>query len=258
MRWISLLTLMLARGFGQPATAPAFEVASVRPHVFPKGTFGFGSASIVIKGNKVTAAQASIQGLMIYAYGVKEYQILGVVAREPPWSDFFDIAATTTGDAAAPEDQVRQMVQALLADRFQLKLHRETRELPVYNLIVGKNGLKTKPSAADTTPGIKTKVEVGGVVRMEFSNQPLSALLRILNGQSSMDRPALDKTGLKGGYDFTLEFSPTVRGGDSGGADPVGSSMFTAVQEQLGLKLDPAREPTEVLVIDHVEGPSAN
>jgi uncharacterized protein (TIGR03435 family) len=87
-------------------------------------------------------------------------------------------------------------------------------------------------------------------VRTTFSNKPISELVRILKG--STDRPVLDKTGLKGSYDFTLECS-------RGTADPAGTSIFTAVQEQLGLKLDPAKEPAEVLVIDHVESrPSAN
>jgi uncharacterized protein (TIGR03435 family) len=256
VKWISLLLLMFASVFGQPPAAPAFEVASIRPHVFPKGTFGFGSGGVEIKGTKVTAVQASIQGLLLYAYGVKEYQIIGIAPRDAPWMDFFDIAATTPGGDTAPEDQVRQMVQELLADRFQLKLHRETRELPVYNLIVGKNGSKLKAGSADSKPG-GTMTQSRQVIRMTFLNRPMSDLIRRLNF-SSIDRPVLDKTGLKGVYDFTLEFSPAPNAESNGGADPAGASIFTAVQEQLGLKLEPAREPTEVLVIDHVEGPSAN
>jgi uncharacterized protein (TIGR03435 family) len=256
MRWIRLLVLTLASGSGQSVTVPAFEVASVKPHIFPKGTFGFssGAANVKISGNRVTATLANIQGLLIYAYGVKDYQIIGVTKADAPWSDFYDIAATTPGDDTPSEDQVRQMVQGLLAERFQLTLHRETKVLPVYDLIVGKNGSKLKESARDTKSGIS--VAQGAVSRMVFSNEPISELVRLLN-LSAIDRPVLDKTGLTGSYDFTLEFS---RGGSNGdAADPDGTSIFTAVQEQLGLKLDRAKEPTEVLVIDHVESrPSAN
>jgi uncharacterized protein (TIGR03435 family) len=254
MRRIGLLVLTLLPGWGQTA-GPAFEVASVKPHNLPAGTFGFGSGAVKISGNRVTSTQAGVQGLLMYAYGVKDYQIIGVARRDAPWSDFFDIEATTPGEDAAAEDQVRQMIQGLLAQRFQLKLHRETRVLPVYDLIVGKNGSKLRESAPDTKPGVA--VTPGPVIRITFSNTPISELVRLLDGPSFVDRPVLDKTGLKGGYDFTLEFSRGGSGGDA--ADPDGTSIFTAVQEQLGLKLDPAKEPTEVLVIDHVESrPSAN
>ncbi len=255
MKYIGLLTLTLGSGLGQSATAPAFEVASIRPHILPAGTFGFGSGAVKIGGNRVTATLAGVQGLMVYAYGVKDYQIIGVTKGDAPWSDFYDIAATTPGEDTPSEEQVRQMVQGLLADRFQLKLHRENRDLPVYNLIVGKNGPKLKESAPGTKPGVA--VTRGSVTRITFSNSPISELLRLLGPSLGVDRPVLDKTRLKGGYDFTLEFS---RGGTNGdAADPDGTSIFTAVQEQLGLKLDPAKGPTEVLVIDHVErSPSAN
>ncbi len=247
MKWIGILILTFGSGLGQPATAPTFEVASIRPHAFPKGAFGFGSGGVQNKGNRITAIQATIQGLFMYAYGVKDYQIVGAT-HEAPWSDFYDVAATTGEDAPA-EDRVRQMMQGLLADRFQLKLHHETKDLAVYNLIVGKNGPKLKKSPAGAKPG--GALTQGSVTRIQFSNRPISDLVRQLN-LSNIDRPVLDKTGLTGGYDFTLEFS-------RGTADSTSASIFTAVQEQLGLKLDPAREPTDVLVIDHVESrPSAN
>jgi uncharacterized protein (TIGR03435 family) len=120
----------------------------------------------------------------------------------------------------------------------------------VYNLIVGKNGPKLKESAPDAKSGATATITELPSVRTTYSNSPISDLVRQLN-LSNIDRPVLDKTGLKGGYDFAVEFSRRT-------PDPDGTSVFTAVQEQLGLKLDPAKEPTEVLVIDHVEGPSAN
>lgn len=262
MRQMGVILLTLAGAFGQPATAPAFEVASIRQHVFPKGTFGIGSGPIEIKGNRVSATQATLQGLLMYAYGVKDYQILGTAARDAPWSDSYDIAATTgedtPGEDTPDEDHVRQMIQTLVTDRFQLKLHREMRDLPVYDLIVGKNGPKFKESAPDAKSSVTTTVTPGPGFRMVFSNKPISELVRLLN-QNLADRPVVDKTGLsKAGYDFTLEFS---RGAAANGdaADPTGTSIYTAVQEQLGLKLDPVKEPAQVLVIDHVEkSPSAN
>jgi uncharacterized protein (TIGR03435 family) len=258
MKWIGLFLLTVAGGLSQAVvTTPAFEVASIRPTVFPKGAFGFGSGSIQIKGNKVTARQITAQGLLLYAYGVKDFQIIGVTSRETPWSDFYDIAATTPGQDPPPEDQVRLMVQRLLADRFQLKLHRETRSLPVYNLIVGKNGPKLKASAPGAKSGATASNTDSSSLRITYLNSKISELVPMLN--RAADRPVLDKTGLEEGYDFTLEFSRAQPGNKEGNAaDSAGTSIFTAVQEQLGLKLDPGKEPMEVLVIDHVEGPSAN
>jgi|SRR5579863_4634200 len=254
MRWIGLLILTLTCGFGQ-SVSPAFEVASVKPHILPAGTFVFGSGAVKISGNSVTATQVGVQGLLMYAYAVKDYQIIGVTKADAPWSDFFDIAATTPGDGTPTQGEVGLMMQALLADRFQLKLHRETRDLPVYRLIVGKNGPKLKESTPGTKPG--AAMTSGPIPRVTFSNTPISELVRLLSSPGLVDRPVSDKTGLKGSYDYTLEFS---RGGSNGdAADLGGSSIFTAVQEQLGLKLEPTKEPTEVLVIDHVESrPSAN
>lgn len=264
MKWIGLFSLALVSGFGQSAPAAAFEVASIRPTIFPKGTFGFssgGPAVLKTSGNTVTATFTTIRSLLMYAYGVSDYQIVsGGSPRDAPWSDFYEIAAKTLGESAPNQDQLRQMLQGLLADRFQLKLHRETRELPVYNLIVGKSGSKLKESAPDTKPG--GNLRQGPVTRIQFSNRPISDLVRSLN-LSYSDRPVLDKTGLEGGYDFTLEFSAVSKGDLADGAtpdtNPIGASIFRAVQEQLGLKLKPAKEPTEVLVIDYVAShPSDN
>lgn len=256
MKLILLLILTLASTFGQSTTTPTFEVASVRPHTFPKGTFGWTTndvaATVKISGTRVSAIQTTDQRLLMYAYGVKDDQIIGETSR-----DFYDMAATTPGENAPADDQVRQMMQTLLADRFHLKLHRETRDLPVYNLIVGKNGSKLKESAPDAKSGATSAITEFPAIPTTYSNATISDLIRILS--QSADRPVLDRTGLKGGYDFSVEFSraqPGSKEADAG--DPAATSVFTAVQEQLGLKLDPAKEPMEVLVIDHVEGPSAN
>jgi uncharacterized protein (TIGR03435 family) len=237
MKQIAMILLTLTGAFGQSATAPAFEVASIRQHIFPKGTFGIGSGPVQIKGNRVTSTQATLQGLLMYAYGVKDYQIVGTAARDAPWSDSYDIAATT-GEDTPGEDQVRQMIQALLADRFQLKLHREMRDLPVYDLIVGKNGPKFKESAPEAKSSVTTTVTPGPGFRMVFSNKPIAELVRLLN-QSLADRPVVDKTGLtKAGYDFTLEFS---RGAAANGdtTDPTGTRDRPRGKESFGELITP-------------------
>lgn len=252
MKRIGLLLLTLTSAFAQPAPL-AFEVASIRPTVLPKGTYGFssGPAGIKISGNRVTATLATVPGLLMYAYGVQDFQVLGLPTESG--HDFYDLAAKTPDDTATLE-QVRQMIQGLLADRFRLKLHREMKDLPVYGLVVGKNGPKFKASDPDEKSSVS--VTQGPVSRMVFSNKPISELVRLLN-LGLADRPVVDKTGLKASYDFALEFSRGSTNGDA--ADPTGISIFTAVQEQLGLKLDPAKDPMEVFVVDHVDkNPSLN
>jgi uncharacterized protein (TIGR03435 family) len=245
-------------GSGQPAAAPAFEVASIKPYQLPPNAFAFGAngSAVRISGNRVTT-RGSLINLVIAAYNVKDFQ----VSSASGWADkldrdqLFDITAKTEGESAPTLDQVRPMLQTLLADRFQLKLHRENKELPVYDLVVGKNGSKLKESAVDASP--KQPVTFSGpLVRFKFSSRSLADLVGIL--AVNVDRPVLDKTGLTGRYDFTLEFTrsnPDVVPLDSPEAD---KSIFSAVQEQLGLKLAPAKEPMEILVIDHAERPAEN
>jgi uncharacterized protein (TIGR03435 family) len=188
------------------------------------------------------------------AYNVKDFQISGV----PEWAlgrdQFYDITAKVEGESAPALEQVRPMLQTLLADRFQLKLHRETRELPVYDLVDDKKGPKLKESIGPRSPHPVTFS--GTLTRFNLLDKSLADLVDSIAG--FVDRPVLDKTGLTGRYDFTLEFThsnPDLVARDSPEAD---RSIFTAIQEQLGLKLTPAKAPTEILVIDHAERPSEN
>lgn len=241
---------------GQPAAAPSFEVASVKLHTFPPGTFGFGpgpggdAANIRIIGNGVTIGQSTFTRLVMAAYDVKDFQIAGVPAilgRD----QFYDIAAKVEGEDTPVLERVRLMLQTLLADRFQLRLHRETKELSVYDLVVGKNGPKLKESAGPRPPQPVTYN--GPNVRFNFLDRSMADLVRFVAG--NVDRPVLDKTGLTGRYDFSLEYT---RGNPEGAAnDDAYGSIFAAVQN-LGLKLAPAKEQAEVLVIDHAERPSPN
>ena len=175
----------------------------------------------------------------------------------------------------------QNMLRALLADRFQLTLHRETKDLPIYALVIAKNGLKLHEAKPDDTypNGIKgpdgRALKGAHLMRMgrgELTGQALATdeLVRLLSQQ--LGRTVLDKTGLKGNYDFTLKWTPDdseapmlkgpaggpPSGGNAAPPESSGTSIFTAIQEQLGLKLESQKGPVEVLVIDHVEKPSEN
>jgi len=139
------------------------------------------------------------------------------------------------------------MAQTLLADRFQLKVHRETRPVPVYALVIAKGGPKLQtpkpgePRHIESYPGF-----------MSGTNVPMSSFIYEYSGK--VDRPVIDKTEFPGHFDFTLRWTPDA----PGHSDPSFGSIFTEIQTQLGLRFDPQKLPVEVLVIDHVEQPSAN
>lgn len=147
-------------------------------------------------------------------------------------------------ESPASEDQLKLMLQTLLADRFRLVLHRETKQLPVYELIVAKGGPKLKESAEDASTFLHTDAK-----SITAAKVAMPMFVKLLSQQ--MGRSVLDKTGLSENYDFKLEWTPDEANGD-------GPSIFTAIQEQLGLKLEPSKGPVEVLVIDHAEKPSEN
>jgi uncharacterized protein (TIGR03435 family) len=249
------LILASSMGFCQSA-GPAFEVASVKRVVLPPGTVGWisGPARPQISGNRVAFSSVTLRALVLFAYNVTEKQISNAKGVERP-GDFYDITAVAPGDAPLGADQLRLMVRSLLADRFQLKMLRETAMLPVYDLVVAKNGSKLRPSAADSQPSLQNKNGVAAGdrnydMRLEYIHQPVSVLVGLLSSFVG-DRVVLDKTSLTGTYDFTLEFSMDP-------ADRSGSGMVTAVQEQLGLRLEQAQEPMEMLVIESVQSPSEN
>lgn len=193
------------------------------------------------------------------AYGViMDSQIVGL----PGWADteLYDIEAKADADTAEAWKkltykerwkQEQPMLQALLADRCQLKVHRETRELPVYDLVIAKSGLKMKEAPADE----KDAETMGGG---KMIGRALSTDTLVI-GFSGMDgRMIIDKTGLGGKkFDFALTWTPDDRRAADASPD-AGPDFFTALEEQLGLKLVPSRGPVEVIVIDHIEKPSEN
>jgi uncharacterized protein (TIGR03435 family) len=233
--------LISALFLSQATTAPSFEVASIKPRPLPPGVIGFtrNASNIKIAGNRVTTG-GRLKSLVMAAYDVKDFQVDGV--PEALMSEVYDIVAKTEGDATPSEEQVRRMLQTLLADRFQLKLHRETREIAVYDLVVAKNGPKLKESAG--AKPAEDPVTVGTIERWSFTDRTIPGLIDLI--KATVDRPILDKTGLTGHYDFSIEL-------DREHPQEIQPSL-----EDLGLKLNSAEEPAEILAIDHAAKPSAN
>jgi len=248
-----LLTQPLLQG--QPRTAVEFEIASVKHHPLPPGTFAFGpgrGTDIRISGNRVSLSVKTLAHLIVIAYNVHDFQVTGVPGWALERNQLYDIEAKVEGDGTPAVDQVRGLLQRLLADRFQLKVHRETKELPVYELVVGKNGPKVKESTGPRSV-VPVRATADGMSEYSFVDTTMENLAGFLG--LSVDRPVVEKTGLSGRYDFTLAFA---RGGHevmNGSTDD--RSIFGAV-EQLGLKLAPAKEATEVIVVDEAERPAAN
>jgi len=248
------------------ATAPVFEVAAIKLN-----NSGSGSSSSNTNNGRFTATNVSLKGLMQYeAYGVPASRILG----GPKWIDStrFDIEAKMDDAEAAQlkaldyehgRVQARGMFQQLLADRFQLKVHRETRELPVYALVVTKKGAKLQP-AKDTTGNTGTSSNShGSGVQFTATGQTVEQLAQSLTSSAAHDlgREVIDKTGIEGKYDVSLNWTRDTGAASAspdGNAQDLGPSIFTAIQEQLGLKLEPGKGPVQVLVIDHAEMPSEN
>jgi bla regulator protein BlaR1 len=265
------------------ALAQGFDVASIKPadpsqrrvsiQFLPGGTF--------------RASGVTLKFLIQDAYDVREFQVSGA----PGWSGSEKYDITAKVDDASPNtalkndpskmtteqrqtffEQQRQRIQALLADRFQLKVHRETKEMPIYALVPAKNGPKLKASQADVPPkegfdgsgqprGPGIRVGRGQITAVMM---PLQFLAQTLSQQ--LGRAVLDKTGLTGDYDFMLQWTAdqgqsaglSAEPKDSPPAPDSGPSIFTAIQEQLGLRLDSEKGPVDILVIDRVEKPSEN
>ena len=179
----------------------------------------------------------------------------------PPWADkdSFDVEAKANDDTVAAirklsskeqEQLTRDMLQSLLADRFQLRVHYESKMQPIYELVLAKGGSKLKPLPAEKKPGW------GKIDRGEYRlhNKSITEFADGLSVWNVAGRAVVDKTGLIGNYDVDLKWTPD---GQQGTPDS-GPTLFTALEEQLGLKLEPAKGPVNTLVIDHVEKPSEN
>jgi uncharacterized protein (TIGR03435 family) len=228
------------------ATRPAFEVAFVKPT--PPERQNHLRQDYCPDGGRFAAGGVPVFWILKYAYRLKDYQISGA----PAWLNAFDSAYDIEGKPSGPvtDDQCRQMVQSLFADRFKLAVHTEMRESPVYLLTIAKNGPKL-PKGGGDGGGVKINgsVQVGaGGVSTWADGWTMPALAGYLSDW--VGRLVVDQTGLGGAYGITIDFSRTDNDDRP--------SIFTAVQEQLGLKLDAGRAPVEMLVIDHIEKPGDN
>jgi uncharacterized protein (TIGR03435 family) len=222
--------------FAQTQENPTFEVASVKLVDPPAPAHAVG---MNITPGRLGIDAATLRQIIGLAYGIQRVRVVG----GPGWTDVeqYTIAATLEKSDAS-RDEIRTMLQTLLADRFKVSLHRETKELSVYKLIQANKGTTLK--TAKTGGAVEVVPEKG---RLTFSNAPLTGLVNYL--ANILDRPVEDETGLKGSYDFRLEMLA-----------PSGETLspFTVVQEQLGLKLEATKAPVEVLVIDHADRPTPN
>jgi uncharacterized protein (TIGR03435 family) len=238
--------LQAARAFGQAAPAPAFEAASIKPSQDPPGS----SSGITTTKGRISARNVTLKRCVRGAYGVEEPRILG----GPKWLDEarYNIEARAAGPAG--DRELMTMLQSLLAERFKLAFHRETRALPGYALVLGKGGLRAKPSAPDA--GSRTSSRWGSI---EASGCTMAQLALKLS--EVLHLPVADFTAVPGEFDFKLEWTSDNMQATPPDAVPdaaSGPSLFAALQEQLGLKLESRKVPADVLVIDHAEKPSEN
>lgn len=309
MRVIVVLLLAIVCCAQQPDSQVTFEVASIKPSAPPEGgrmvmgaRGGPGSADPI----RFTASNFSLSSLISMAYDLKSYQL-----SAPSWlnGERFDIVAKVP--PGATREQFRLMLQNLLAERFKLVIHRETKELPMFDLVVGKGGPKFKESAdqTDSAPaGAPPPPPGGGPMQMKMGKDGLPempagrTMMMMMGGRARMTayketmqwlatrlstsagRPVMDATGLTKKYDFTLDFAPEGGGmGPGGMAPPAGGggggamvimaqvpgpggpsghtasdaesvpTLATALQEQLGLKLESKKGPVEMIVVDKIE-----
>jgi len=284
--------ILLVLVFAASGWAQKFEVASIKPN-----REGGNRVMIGLRpGGRFNAEGVSVKMLITFAYGIRDYQLTGL----PSWadSDRYNISAKPEG--AGPEtppdpskipseaemktqgEKTRAMVANMLEERFGLKIHRETKELPVYALVVGKNG----PKLLDAKEGNPDILDFGGrgrgpgpddvkqvrrgegmrMGRGQFAGQEVTAATLATQLSTILGRNVIDKTGLTGKYDVKLSWTPDesqpamLKDPTNAAASTPdsGPSIFTAIQEQLGLKLDSQKGPVEIVVVDHIEKPTEN
>jgi bla regulator protein blaR1 len=246
-----------------PANLLEFEVVSIKPNKSGDNRAGF----LLSKGG-LSLSNVPVQMLLREAFNVNDERIFG----SPNWakSDRFDVEAKVSEadlsklDSLSPRQRTK-MLLPLLQDRINLKYHHETREMPVYSVVVAKGGLKLKES---TVPSNEARggIRMNGPGDFEGMNVTLALLCHVLSEQPELAHSIIDKTGLAGNYDFHLQWRPEIAGQSGSDANSVGApvsdankpGLFTALQEELGLKLEPQKGPVDVIVIDHIEAPSPN
>ena len=221
-------------GQGSDQKSVTFEVASVKPHT----TSGVNERSgIEETPGLIRVENLSLRALIEEAFGVRDYQFNG-----PSWLDSERYEIVAKPPAGYTRSDYRSMFQALLADRFKLAIHHESKQVGAYQLLVVKTGSRLQESTGPRTFFTARPALISGT---RVSMRELAAALARL-----LDRPTTDRTGLAGVYDVKLQWTPDSATGD------LGTSIFTALQEQLGLKLESTKASVDVVVVDHVERPT--
>ena len=226
------------------APPPAFDAASVKRT--PPQPVGRGSSNMKADPGRLTCTNVSLKRYVLAAWGLKDYQV-----STPDWMNDAHYDLTATMPAGTPPHEVLLMLQGLLADRFKLATHRETKELPVYALVVEKSGVKLKPAE-----GFGSSISSSPKGRVMRANVTMKGFAGTLS--NFVDRPVIDLTGLTGGFNINLEWAPADMGsnpnaseGKTGDSVP-GPTIYTALHE-VGLKLEARKAPIEILVVDRAE-----
>jgi uncharacterized protein (TIGR03435 family) len=229
-----------------PTASPTFQVATIKPS--KPGEL----LRIQIQGRRFATTGSSVVDVLKYAYGVHASQIVD----GPAWlgTEKFDLLADPDTESRPSSDEMKRMVQELVADRFHLSFHRAKRELPVYAIVVGKTDPKLTKSTRD--PNGIPAAAFSPLGKLSVGNATMTDLATFMQRYVT-DRPVVDKTGIPGKYDLNLVWTPDDKATstDDPNAPP---GLFTAIQEQLGLKLEAVKAQVDVLVVDHVEQPSEN
>ncbi len=242
MMRLPLLALLATLTFAQPArnVPKTFDVASIKPNQ----TGGEARRVTTLPGGEFLAENTSLKLLIARAYGVPEAQIEG----GPRWIDTWDIAAKADTPTAMEREELMPALQALLADRFQLKVRRTTKDGPIMSLIIAKSGSKLKAHSGEGTPSMSSS-SGAGKISITGTKATTARLAEYLSARAG--RPVINNTGLDGEYDFHVEWSADA-------TDASGISPFAAVEDQLGLKLDATKGPIETIVVESAEKASAN
>ena len=225
-----------------PLPRAEFEVASVKPNQSNERMY-YG-----LRNSTLSVRNMSAKGLIQVAFGKRDFQIAG----GPAWiaSECFDVQAK----AGRGQKASHEMEKSLLADRFHLQFHMEMKEAPAYSLVVARSGLKMKRSADQTEPERGGPREMGGG-RLIGDAVPFYVITNILSNM--LGRTVINETGLTGKFDVDLRILPDAEQSPADPADQLNLALVDAIEKQLGLKLQSVRAPQEILVIDHIERPSA-
>ncbi len=230
-----------------PNAHPTFAVATIKPHDAASPRQGFNT-----EGRRITIRNENLTSLLMFAYAIHKRQIAGLPDQIAAIS--YDIVGTTDTAGEPSLRQFQEMLQKLLAERFQLTFHREKRPMPVFAIAVAKGEPKLTPAAQPNAEADDFNSANGTEQTIRFTSATVADFA--LNEQFFLDRPVVDQTGLTARYDFTLRYTRDETATSNDPNAPPG--LFTAIEEQLGLKFQPTKAPIDVLVIDHIAPPTPN